>query len=73
MPASTVIVQHRDGSPARHVRVVLGFASGNTRECFTNSYGEVVVDHESVGQAVVYVSGKRCGSFHAPGRAAVTI
>lgn len=73
MPASTIIVQHRDGSPARHVRVVLGFPSGNTEPDFTDSYGQAVVEHSSVGRATVYVSGHECGSFHAPGRYAVTI
>ena len=73
MPASTITVQHADGSPARHVRVVLGFSSGNTDEEFTDSYGQAVVEHSSVGRATVYVSGRDCGSFHAPGRYAVTV
>lgn len=73
MPASTIIVQHRDGSLARHVRVVLGFPSGNTDAFFTDNYGQVVVEHSSVGRATVFVSGQSCGSFHAPGNFAVTI
>jgi hypothetical protein len=66
MPASTIIVQHRDGSPARHVRVVLGFPSGNSDAGCTDNYGEVVVEHSSAGRATVFVSGRNCGSFHAP-------
>jgi hypothetical protein len=73
MAASTIIVQQGDGSPARHVRVVLGFSSGNTDAHFTDSYGQVIVDHSSVGRATVFVSGRDCGSFHAPGRYAVTV
>ena len=73
MPASTIIVQHKDGSPARHARVVLGFPSGNSDAFFTDNYGEAVVEHSSVGRATVFVSGRSCGSFHAPGRYAVTL
>ena len=73
MPASTIIVQYGDGTPVRHVRVVLGFQAGMTNEFFTDNYGQAVVEHASVGNAKVYVSGKSYGSFHAPGRMAVTI
>ena len=73
MAASTVIVSHRDGSPARSVRVVQGFCSGMTRAAFTDSYGRAVVEHSSSGRATVYVSGKDCGSFHAPGTAAAVV
>lgn len=73
MPASTIIVQHRDGSPARHVRVVLGFPAGNSDAYFTDAYGQVTVDHSSVGRATVFVSGRDSGSFHAPGRYAATV
>lgn len=76
MPASTVIVQHRDGSPARRVRVVLGFhaaSSGMTKEAFTDHYGEVTISHSTIGKADVYVSGKKVATFHAPGRTAVVI
>lgn len=73
MPASTIIVQYKDGSPASHVRVVLGFSSGLTRDFYTNEYGEVTIEHSSVGRAEIYVSGKKVGTFHAPGRTAVTI
>ncbi len=73
MPASTIVIQRRDGSAAQHVRVVLGFPSGNTDDCYTDAYGQAVVEHSSVGRATVYVSGRSCGSFHAPGKYAVTI
>lgn len=73
MPAITIIVQHRDGSPARHVRVVLGFPAGNRDTCFTDNYGQVVVEHSSVGRATVFVSGRNCGSFHSPGKYAITV
>jgi hypothetical protein len=73
MAASTIIVQHRDGSPAKHARVALGFPAGNTNDVYTDSYGQAVVEHSSVGRATVYVSGQNRGTFHAPGRYAVTI
>lgn len=73
MPFSTVHVQHSDGSPARHVRVVLGFSTGMTKEVFTDDRGEATVEHASTGRASIYVSGKEYHSFHAPGRTAVTV
>lgn len=76
MPVSIVHVQHRDGSPARQVRVVLGFEGffgGMTRETYTDRDGVAVVEHPSAGRAKVYVSGKAYHSFHAPGRTAVTV
>ncbi len=73
MPASTIIVQYRDGSPGSHKEVVLGFGSGMTRSHFTDRDGRVVIEHSSVGTAVVYVSGDRCETFRAPGKAVVTL
>jgi hypothetical protein len=73
MPASTIIVQFRDGSPGRGKRVVLGFAAGQTQPAFTDRDGRCVVEHASVGKATIYVSGDDCGTFHAPGKAAVTL
>lgn len=73
MPASTIIVQYRDGSPGSHREVVLGFSSGQTRSHWTDRDGRVVVEDSSVGTAVVYVSGDRYETFHAPGKAVVTL
>ncbi|MEW6749662.1 MAG: hypothetical protein AB1505_01625 [Candidatus Latescibacterota bacterium] len=76
MPASTIIVQHRDGSPARRVRVVLGFhglTGGMTDEEYTDDHGEVTITHSSVGKADVYVSGKKRATMHAPGRTSVVV
>jgi len=74
MAASTVIVQHRDGSPARRVRIVLGFRNGGmTKDVYADDKGRAVVEHTSVGQADVFVSGKKVGTMHAPGSFAVTI
>lgn len=73
MPSSVVHVQHRDGSPAKGVRVVLGFNTGMTRDFYTDDYGDVVVEHASTGRASVYVSGKEYHTFHAPGRTSVTV
>lgn len=71
MPASTVFVSHSDGSPCRSCRVTLGFSSGTTNPAFTDSQGQVTIEHASKGKATVYVSGKNCGTFHAPGRTSV--
>jgi hypothetical protein len=73
MPSSTVIVQYRDGSPASDRKVVLGFSAGLTRSQFTDRHGRAIVEHASVGQATVYVSGNRSESFHAPGKVVVTL
>ena len=74
MPATTVIVQHRDGSPARNTRVSLGFDHGGvSSHAFTNSYGEATVSHPSSGRATVFVSGAARGTAHCPCRVSVTI
>lgn len=73
MAASTIIVSHRDGSPAAGVRVALGFNAGMTRAVHTDRYGRAVVEHSSPGRATIYVSGRNCGSFHAPSTAAAVI
>jgi hypothetical protein len=73
MPASTIVVQHKDGTPVRGVRVRLIFAAGHTDDAYTDHYGQVVIEHSAAGRATVYVSGKEHGSFHAPGKMAVTV
>lgn len=73
MHRSTILVSHRDGSAARHIRVTLGFPAGLTREAYTDDRGHVVVEHACTGRADVYVSGRNVGSFHAPGRTSVVI
>lgn len=76
MPASTIYVYYSDGSPVSNTRVVLGFdgilSGGMTREAYTDRQGCVTIEHSSTGTATVYVSGKNCGSFRAPGRTTVT-
>lgn len=72
MPMSRIHVQYRDGSAARHVRVVLGFSAGVTHDAYTDDHGDAIVEHTSSGQATVYVSGSDCGKFHAPGTFVVT-
>jgi hypothetical protein len=73
VPVSTIHVQYSDGSPGRHLRVVLGFSAGNTSPAYTDGRGEAVVDHASHGEATVYVDGRAYHRFHAPGRTAVTL
>ena len=73
MAASTIIVQYKDGSPGSQKRVVLGFSSGMTSEVYTDRSGHAVVEHSSVGEATVYVSGNNMGSFRAPGKFVATL
>lgn len=74
MPVSTIFVSYRDGSTGSGIKVALSFdAGGMSQQAFTNSQGQAVVEHSSIGRATVFVSGKSCGSFVAPGRTAVTI
>lgn len=73
MAASTIIVQYKDGSPARGARVTLGFSGGQTDAEYTDSSGRATIEHTSVGKAIVYVNGDRCDSFCAPGKCAVTL
>ena len=69
MTASTIHVSHPDGSPCTGTKVVLGFSAGMTSPAFTNNRGEATVEHAATGKATVYVSGRNCGTFHAPGKA----
>jgi|WetSurMetagenome_2_1015567.scaffolds.fasta_scaffold227334_3 hypothetical protein len=73
MPTSIVKVVHHDGTPASGRRVVLGFPFGNTSSFLTDRDGEAKVEHESSGRATVFVDGRNCTSFHAPGSISVTI
>jgi hypothetical protein len=72
MALSTIAVYYPDGSPVSHTKVVLGFRSGMSRPGFTDHRGMATVEHASRGKATIYVSGRRCGSFHAPGKTSVT-
>lgn len=72
MPTSVIKVSKGStGKPVSNARVVLewgGIANcGQTPVQYTNSNGEVVINHASSGKATVYVNGKRCNYFHAPG------
>jgi len=76
MPVSVIHVQYKSGTPARGVKVALGFNSfcgGMTRSVCTNRYGKAVIAHGSSGSATVYVQGRARHQFHAPGFTAVTI
>jgi len=75
MAATTVIVQHRDGSPARKVRVCLSFQNGggSSEAAFTNHFGEATIRHSRAGLARVIVSGAARATVHCPGTVAVTI
>ena len=76
MNYSKIQVSYRDGSKPKGAKVVLGFTAGlggMTKLAYTDDYGVALVEHSSVGNAEVYVSGNKVGSFHAPGETAVFI
>lgn len=73
MPWSTVYVENDDGSAAAGARVGLGFSSGVTDAFIANRYGVAEIEHESEGQATIFVNGRRYGSMYAPGEASVTL
>jgi hypothetical protein len=74
MNTSRIQVSYRDGSKPKGVKVVLGFTGllgGMSKAAYTDQYGVALVSHSGTGQADVYVSGKKLGSFHAPGETVV--
>lgn len=76
MQHSKIHVSYRDGSKPKGARVVLGFTSGlggMTKPAYTDAYGVALVEHASIGNADVYVSGNKVGSLHAPGETVVFI
>jgi hypothetical protein len=73
MSWSTIYVEYDDGSPAAGARVGLGFSSGVTGAYIANRHGVAEVEHESSGQATIFVNGRRCGSMYAPGEASITL
>jgi len=73
MPASTIYVAYSDGSPCSRTKVVLGFSTGMTKPGFTDHRGTVTIEHLSTGKATIYISGKNCGQFHAPGKTSVAL
>ncbi len=74
MAATTVIVQHHDGSPARNVKVSLGFDHGGvTKQGFTDNHGQATISHSQAGRATVYVSGSARTTVHCPCTVSVTV
>lgn len=76
MNYSKIHVQYSDGSKPKGTKVVLGFTGilgGMTKPAFTDRHGTAIVEHESTGQADVYVSGSKRGSLRAPGETVVFI
>lgn len=72
MPSYQVIVQHRDGTPAKSKRVVLGTPGGNTSPSFTDAYGVAVLSTHDAQTATIYVSGKALGKIRC-GKSVVTL
>ena len=76
MHISKIHVSYRDGSKPKGTRVSIGFTGalgGMTKPFYTDAYGVALVEHASIGNADVYVSGTIKGSFHAPGETVVYI
>lgn len=75
MAATTIIVQHRDGTPARGAKVTLSFDYGGiTDSQLTNREGEVTIIHSTTGSAKIIVNGKtyRTG-YRTPGTTSITL
>jgi len=68
---SKVIVQHKDGTKARGVRVALsigGILSGGvTKNVYTDKDGIAIIPHESRGTAKVMIKGRIRGTMRVPG------
>jgi len=76
MNHSKIHVSYGDGSKPKGTKVVIGFTGplgGMSKPAYTDQYGVAIVEHSSTGNADVYVSGNKVGSFHAPGETAVFI
>ena len=66
--ASSQIRVLRDGDrPVRGARVVLSFFGGQTEAVHTDSDGVAQIDHDSTGEAKIFVDGRECGSLRTPG------
>jgi hypothetical protein len=72
MPQSTIQVQ-KYGKPISGARVVLSFSVGQTDPAYTDSDGNAKVNHESTGEATIFVDGNETRKMRAPGSATVTI
>ena len=73
MNRSVVYIQYKDGSKPKGNKVVFGFSAGMTKPAYTDRDGMALVEHSSTGRATVYVSGRKKGTFRAPGTFAVTL
>ncbi len=70
---SKIYVSYKDGSKPQNKKVVIGLPSGMSKPAFTDRDGVVIVEHESIGGATVYIDGKNVGTFSVPGETAVFI
>lgn len=78
MPTSIIKVYNRSrGKWESNAKVVLewnGFANlGQTPPQYTDSNGQVAINHASSGMATVYVNGRQQSKFNAPGSHTVEI
>lgn len=75
MPSFEVQVQHRDGSPASGVRVVVESSAalgGISTPQWTDRSGRAVVDLSTAASGTLYVDGRNRGHVHC-GRSVVTL
>ncbi len=72
-----IIVQHKDGSKAKGVKVSLSingiFSGGVTPNSYTDRFGEAIISHESRGSAKVLVNGTTRTTIQVPGETVVFI
>lgn len=75
MPAFEIIVQHRDGSPARGARVVLestALLGGMSDAVYTDGKGHAIATLSTASSGILYVNGQKIGKVSA-GRSVVTV
>jgi hypothetical protein len=72
MPQSTIQVR-KHGKPVSGARVVLSFSGGQTHSAYTDSDGYAKVNHDSTGEATIFVDGSDERKMRAPGSATVSI
>ncbi len=68
MPTTTIILIDREtNEPIENAKVCLGFTWGHSQNGWTDSNGEVDLDHSSTGEATLYINGRDCGTVMTPG------
>lgn len=75
MPWFEVILQRKDGKPARGIRVRMaasGLLGGMSKEAYTDDQGKAVIELASASSGTVYVDGRDRGVIRV-GRSVITL